>query len=90
MIHPFSILDTRSKYWKERDKYWTNSFGIRSELGRSDTVSKTQFWDTESNVSIFSPSVFERLIAASWRFLGSESKNVFKILEAINRIKPTP
>jgi len=58
-IHPFSILDTRTKDWKERKTWWINNHQIKSELGREDTESKTMFWDTESNVSIFDPTLCE-------------------------------
>ena len=58
-IHPFSILDTRTKEWKERKNWWIINHQIKSELGREDTESKTMFWDTESNVSIFDPLLCE-------------------------------
>lgn len=58
-INPFSILDTRTKEWKSRKEYWITSFGIQSELGREDTESRTMFWDTTSNVSIFDPVLCE-------------------------------
>lgn len=53
MIHPFSILDTRTKEWKDRKNWWITNYKIQSELGREKTDSKTMFWDTDSNVSIF-------------------------------------
>jgi DNA modification methylase len=59
MIHPFSILDTRTAEWKKRKTWWINNHQIKSELGREDTESKTMFWDTESNVSIFDPTLCE-------------------------------
>ena len=58
-IHPFSILDTRTKEWKERKNWWITNYKIQSELGRENTESKTIFWDTESNVSIFDPTLCE-------------------------------
>jgi hypothetical protein len=58
-IHPFSILDTRTKEWKERKNWWITNYKIQSELGRENTESKTMFWDTESNVSIFDPTLCE-------------------------------
>lgn len=58
-LNPFSILDTRTKEWKSRKEYWITSFGIRSELGREDAESRTMFWDTISNVSIFDPVLCE-------------------------------
>lgn len=58
MIHPFSILDTRTAEWKKRKKWWTLTHKIQSELGRESTKSKTRFWDTEG-VSIFDPVLCE-------------------------------
>jgi len=60
-IHPFSILDTRTKEWKERKNWWITNYKIQSELGREDTQSKTMFWETESNVSIFDPVLCEMM-----------------------------
>ena len=59
MITPFSVLDTRTKEWKKRKDYWITTYGIQSELGREDTQSKTQFWESTSNVSIFDPVLCE-------------------------------
>ena len=58
-ISPFSILDTRTKEWKQRKNWWITNYKIQSELGRENTESKTMFWDTESNVSIFDPFLCE-------------------------------
>ena len=59
-ITPFSVLDTRTKEWKQRKEHWITNYGIQSELGREDTQSKTIFWDTPStNVSIFDPVLCE-------------------------------
>ena len=58
-IHPFSILDTRTKEWKDRKNWWITNHQIKSELGREDTQSKTMFWDTEANVSVFDPFLCE-------------------------------
>lgn len=58
-IHPFSILDTRTKEWKDKKNWWILNHKIQSELGREDTQSKTMFWETESNVSIFDPVLCE-------------------------------
>lgn len=58
-IHPFSILDTRTKEWKDKKNWWITNHKIQSELGRENTSSKTRFWDTESNVSIFDPVLCE-------------------------------
>ena len=60
MISPFSVLDTRTKEWKQRKDYWITTYGIQSELGREDIESKTIFWDNPStNVSIFDPVLCE-------------------------------
>ena len=53
MIKPFSILDTRTKEWQDRKRWWINTYGIKSELGREQTISKSKFWDTEETISIF-------------------------------------
>tara|TARA_B110000977_G_scaffold9543_1_gene12615 strand:- start:534 stop:1850 length:1317 start_codon:yes stop_codon:yes gene_type:complete len=58
-IHPFSVLDTRTKEWKNRKNWWITNHQIKSELGREDTQSKTMFWDTEANVSVFDPFLCE-------------------------------
>jgi len=60
MISPFSVLDTRTKEWKQRKDFWITTYGIQSELGREDIESKTIFWDNpSSNVSIFDPVLCE-------------------------------
>ena len=38
MIKPFSILDTRTKEWQDRKRWWTNTYKIKSELGRENTM----------------------------------------------------
>ena len=58
-ITPFSILDTRTQQWKTRKTWWVNTHRINSELGRENTESKTMFWETDSNVSIFDPVLSE-------------------------------
>ena len=59
MITPFSVLDTRTKEWKQRKDHWITTYGIQSELGREDIKSKSQFWESTSNVSIFDPVLCE-------------------------------
>jgi DNA modification methylase len=62
MIKPFSILDTRTKEWQDRKRYWIKTYGIKSELGREDTISKSKFWDTdEISVSIFDATLCEKI-----------------------------
>lgn len=61
MIKPFSILDTRTKEWQDRKRWWINTYGIKSELGREQTISKSKFWDTEETVSIFDATLCETM-----------------------------
>lgn len=59
-IKPFSILDTRTKEWQDRKRWWIKTYGIKSELGREDTESKSKFWETdEPSVSIFDATLCE-------------------------------
>lgn len=64
MIFPFSILDTRTAEWKQRKNYWLTNFGIQSELGREETESKSGFWESKSNVSVFDPVLTE--LCCTW------------------------
>ena len=69
-VPPFSILDTKQKYWTDRKKEWL-SVGIDSELGRNALSIKTQEWvnkkeltglaSKQSGVSIFDPVLCELL-----------------------------
>ena len=61
MIKPFSILDTRSKEWQERKRFWINTYNIKSELGRETTESKSKFWETDNSVSVFDATLCERM-----------------------------
>ena len=60
MIKPFSILDTRTKEWQDRKRYWVQSYGIQSELGREDTESRSRFWE-DNTVSIFDATLCEKM-----------------------------
>jgi DNA modification methylase len=60
MIKPFSILDTRSKEWQERKRWWINTYNIQSELGRENTQSKARFWE-DNTVSIFDATLCEKM-----------------------------
>jgi DNA modification methylase len=60
MIKPFSILDTRTKEWQDRKRYWIQSYGIQSELGREDTESRSRFWE-DNTVSIFDATLCEKM-----------------------------
>lgn len=57
-ITPFSILDTRSKDWQQRKKWWINKYNIQSELGRGDTKSSVSLWN-DNSVSIFDATLCE-------------------------------
>ena len=62
MIKPFSILDSRTKEWQDRKRWWINTYNIKSELGREATISKSRFWDTEENsVSVFDATLCEKM-----------------------------
>lgn len=68
LVPPFSILDARQGYWKERKKQWLD-LGIRSELGRehlATTVASTTWMNRGSDQggSIFDPVLCE--IACRW------------------------
>lgn len=56
-FYPFSVLDTRTKKWKDNDRMWIDKCNIKSELGREDTKSKSGFWETPDYTSIFSPTL---------------------------------
>ena len=60
MIKPFSILDTRTKEWQDRKRYWVQGYGIQSELGREDTESRSRFWE-DNTVSIFDATLCEKM-----------------------------
>jgi DNA modification methylase len=60
MIKPFSILDTRSKEWQDRKRWWIQSYGIQSELGREDIQSKARFWE-DNTASIFDATLCEKM-----------------------------
>ena len=61
---PFSVLDTKSASWRNRQRQW-KSLGIKSEVGRDssvihmDTQSKKN--NTTEYVSIFDPALCEVL-----------------------------
>ena len=60
MIKPFSILDTRSKEWQDRKRYWIQTYNIQSELGREDTKSRARFWE-DNTLSIFDATLCEKM-----------------------------
>ena len=57
-ITPFSILDTRSKDWQQRKRWWINKYNIQSELGREDAKSSVSLWN-DNSVSIFDATLCE-------------------------------
>jgi DNA modification methylase len=60
MIKPFSILDTRTKEWQDRKRYWVQTYNIQSELGREDTKSRARFWE-DNTISIFDATLCEHM-----------------------------
>jgi DNA modification methylase len=60
-IKPFSILDTRTKEWQDRKRWWIQTYNIKSELGREDTQSNSKFWDDEDTVSVFDATLSEKM-----------------------------
>mgnify|MGYP000595372631 CR=1 FL=1 len=55
-----SIIDTLSKEWKDRKKYWLENFNIQSELGREDSNNNTRLEiKGEKKPSIFDPVLCE-------------------------------
>lgn len=67
IVPPFSVLDTRQGYWKERAQSWKD-LGIRSEIGRegnllgfSDTVLGSREPEDLAGTSIFDPALCEIL-----------------------------
>jgi DNA modification methylase len=60
MIKPFSILDTRTKEWQDRKRYWVQTYNIQSELGREDTNSRARFWE-DNTISIFDATLCENM-----------------------------
>lgn len=60
---PFSILDTRKGAWKERVNFW-KSLGIKSEVGRDDSLLGYTLGKDIVGVSIFDPVLCELMY--SW------------------------
>jgi DNA modification methylase len=60
MIKPFSILDTRTKEWQDRKRYWIQTYDIQSETGREDTESNARFWE-DNTISIFDATLCEKI-----------------------------
>jgi hypothetical protein len=44
IVPPFSVLDSRQKYWQQRKRLWLN-LGIESELGRGEAIT----WGIDPN-----------------------------------------
>ena len=65
---PFSVLDTKQGYWKDRRKQWLD-MGIRSEIGRNEGLisggdSASMMGTINAGTSVFDPVLCE--IAYSW------------------------
>jgi len=60
MIKTFSILDTRTKEWQDRKRYWIQTYNIQSELGREDADSRARFWE-DNTISIFDATLCENM-----------------------------
>jgi hypothetical protein len=65
IIPPFSVLDTRQGYWKQRKNWW-ESLGIKSELGRDNNLleslnnlAKKSDQGNQKDNSIFDPVLCE-------------------------------
>lgn len=65
LIPPFSILDTRQKYWIDRKRQWKD-LGIKSEVGRGENLTFAKSLSTPSltGTSIFDPVLCE--ISYEW------------------------
>ena len=71
LIPPFSVFDSRQRYWQERKREWLN-IGIKSENGRGDSLTSTGLKELAadsgsiqlSGTSIFDPVLCE--IAYKW------------------------
>ena len=65
LFPPFSILNSRAGDWVERKRFWLNTYGIKSELGRSenltfsDNLIKFDQYVSLSTTSIFDPVLCE-------------------------------
>jgi hypothetical protein len=60
MIKPFSILDTRTKEWQDRKRWWIQTYNIQSELGRESAESRSRFWE-DNTVSVFDATLCEKM-----------------------------
>ena len=58
---PFSVLDARKGYWKERRHYWEHTYHIHSERGRQDNLIgyKGLGGDEARGTSVFCPVLTE-------------------------------
>lgn len=69
LVPPFSVLDTRMEYWRERRRYWLG-LGIESELGRAKDLAYVmppalvQKFGKSQGTSIFDPVLAE--LAYRW------------------------
>jgi DNA modification methylase len=68
IVPPFSVLDARQGYWAERKKAW-NALGIKSRLGRADTLLSPSLRNLSAKKAKFSQkTVEERAITGTSTF----------------------
>ncbi len=72
IVPPFSVLDTRQGYWKERKNWWKNKIGDNGET-REKTLMSSSLGSIIGDVSIFDPVLAEAL--CSW--FGKKEFKVF-------------
>ena len=73
VVPPFSILDTRQGYWRDRKNYWRNLIGDNGE-SREGTLSESELMGGINNgVSLLDPVLAE--IANKW--FGLDNCNTF-------------
>lgn len=61
IVPPFSVLDTRQGYWRERKQHWID-LGIRSEVGRDGNLlfpPNLKIGKNDNGTSIFDPVLCE-------------------------------
>lgn len=63
LVPPFTVLDSRQGYWKERKKYWLDLIGDNGE-SREQTLSKgkNMLSDINNGVSILDPVLAEIIV----------------------------
>lgn len=78
---PFSIIDTRQKYWQDRKRMW-KEYGIKSDIGRAQNLlgggllkltQKTGADKTLTGTSIFDPALCETM----YKWFNIENGKIF-------------